>query len=698
MTLLLLKLPTRLALIISMALLAACGGGGGGTEAPPASVPAPVPVPSAIADAFSTRAGGSAQFAVLDNDTVSNGGTLSLVSVTSPAHGTASIAGNLINYAPSPGFVGADTFSYTVRAGSGTGTSTASVAVQVNGELTLAGKVVGAGAGAHIVVTVGQQTFDGTADATGNFSVPVVARSGTDMVSMTATGAGARSLIKLASLAGDVNAVTAAGGSDGIVTTAELPAMTVSSVSTAWYAQLRSLAGGALPSTQAELENLSTLVPTAKLLDQAAVIQALTVLDAATYSAMVPFTDTLSLIISEGTYRWYAMQLITGKWDRQVAAADSVRSSSALFGAPKMNITGNQSFNFFTNEYNWVGNVIEVKLNMDGTGTFRNGKLRYPVTWVRDGALVLTMTAPVKRKVDWYDSLAGGSYPVYYVAHTVTIRQATGTAEYGLVSVVETGTVDNPKAGTTTQPYIESKALLFREWSDLAIPNDLSGRIFAGAPLHESVDPDYDIQQKIVTLAAGGAVHDTRSQTALGAWSVENGKLAIVEGGNRATMARLNAKPDGTERWLVRIGPADDYATYELVVHRPPALLTLSESKVVGAWNAELDSDMREGFLVEINADYSAGYGATSLSWYYTPLPATWLIENGVLVFRTYRTAHNTIVAVCPAGETCTLRTERRWTLLHETANAVIVMEEMRRLDSSPYDVRRVNRYERSSF
>jgi len=68
---------------------------------------------------YFTVAGGSGNNAlpVLDNDA---GNGLTVISVTTPAHGSASISGSSILYTPVAGFSGTDTFSYTSQSGGGT--------------------------------------------------------------------------------------------------------------------------------------------------------------------------------------------------------------------------------------------------------------------------------------------------------------------------------------------------------------------------------------------------------------------------------------------------------------------------------------------------------------------------------------------------------------------------------------------------
>ena len=68
--------------------------------------------------------------AVLANDSDASGDRLSIVSVTPPAHGAASIDGTSIRYLPAAGFVGVDVFEYTTTDGAEFDTAAVTVDVQ----------------------------------------------------------------------------------------------------------------------------------------------------------------------------------------------------------------------------------------------------------------------------------------------------------------------------------------------------------------------------------------------------------------------------------------------------------------------------------------------------------------------------------------------------------------------------------------
>jgi len=96
-----------------------------------ASVTATNQVPVARDDSATTSANVAVDINVLGNDTDADGDTLSIASVTQPAHGTASINGASAHYVPATGFSGSDSFSYNVT--DGADSASATVAVTVTG-------------------------------------------------------------------------------------------------------------------------------------------------------------------------------------------------------------------------------------------------------------------------------------------------------------------------------------------------------------------------------------------------------------------------------------------------------------------------------------------------------------------------------------------------------------------------------------
>ncbi|MFS0701592.1 beta strand repeat-containing protein [Cellulomonas sp. 179-A 4D5 NHS] len=88
--------------------------------------------PTATPDSGAVRGDADVRIDVLGNDTDPDGGTLTLVSVTQPVHGSVAIVGDEVVYTPEPGYTGTVSFTYTLSDGQG-GTSTATVTLDVEG-------------------------------------------------------------------------------------------------------------------------------------------------------------------------------------------------------------------------------------------------------------------------------------------------------------------------------------------------------------------------------------------------------------------------------------------------------------------------------------------------------------------------------------------------------------------------------------
>jgi hypothetical protein len=88
-------------------------------------------LPTAMPDTGATTSGTVVDIDVIGNDVDPEGGTLTLIKVGTPAHGTARIVDGKIRYTPKAGFTGTEKFSYTIRDAAGhTVTSTVTVTVK----------------------------------------------------------------------------------------------------------------------------------------------------------------------------------------------------------------------------------------------------------------------------------------------------------------------------------------------------------------------------------------------------------------------------------------------------------------------------------------------------------------------------------------------------------------------------------------
>ncbi|HYF65273.1 MAG TPA: Ig-like domain-containing protein [Herpetosiphonaceae bacterium] len=95
----------------------------------------PGAAPQAAPDAATTERGQSVDIAVLANDSDADQDALTIASLTAPAQGSAELIGGSVRYTPDAGYVGGDSFGYTISDGRG-GTATAMVSVVVRAPLT----------------------------------------------------------------------------------------------------------------------------------------------------------------------------------------------------------------------------------------------------------------------------------------------------------------------------------------------------------------------------------------------------------------------------------------------------------------------------------------------------------------------------------------------------------------------------------
>lgn len=111
--------------------------------------------PTATDDTAATFDGATVTVPVLANDTDPDGDPLTVTQVTDPPNGTAvSNADGTVDYTPDPGFLGTDSFDYTVS--DGTDTDTATVTVQVTELIP---------SGCTITGTAGNDVLRGTSGA-----------------------------------------------------------------------------------------------------------------------------------------------------------------------------------------------------------------------------------------------------------------------------------------------------------------------------------------------------------------------------------------------------------------------------------------------------------------------------------------------------------------------------------------------------
>ena len=106
-----------------------------GSWSPSASATTANTPPVANDDAAQTISNSSVDIAVLSNDVDSDGDVLSVSEAGQPANGQAGVANDIVIYTPNTGFVGIDSFTYTIIDPYG-GSSSATVSVNVTAPMT----------------------------------------------------------------------------------------------------------------------------------------------------------------------------------------------------------------------------------------------------------------------------------------------------------------------------------------------------------------------------------------------------------------------------------------------------------------------------------------------------------------------------------------------------------------------------------
>lgn len=662
------KLRAGPAAFLIATLLSACGGG-------TPDAPVGPPVPSAQADIAAAMLNTSITLSVLANDSGTNGGVLKLVSVTAPAHGTATISGDKIVYVPSTGFIGKDSFSYTAKdAGSGTLTSTAEVAVTVSAALTLSGKTVDIPGNARVSIAIGTKTVASSTDASGNFSAPVMLDTPENLITITAQGSGDKAFIKLISLVGDSQqAVNAAAGT--IVSADKLPGLNVNSLTTAVYAHTILKNAGAVPTTRDALDDASARIPVGEMMQTAAMLRSLTGKAGAKPLRTLPsnITDTLALVTNRQAYTLFVKTTSEATFSDEM---DALAADSTLGSVPLVSPTASKSLNFFINGGCCSLPAMEMVLNPDGSGSFMRDQNRIAGTWRKDSVLTMELAQPYSR----FDLVMLPNFveaEVQHITYSVTLRQYSGTAQHGFANITYTGVDHYPHGELPDAPYSTSQVLAFSDWESMTAPGDLSGATLAGVP-DVAFSPAFSVPQLIVSLAAGGGVSSPQFPGLTFGWNIQAGKLVLaLNGAQTLTLGRVWASANGEEHWLVRTSPGADYALYEAMTVRPQKGLAFTETNAVQRWlSSPLSNFIGTQSIVKVLADHTSGTEAVQMDGTVLPFGATsWKIEDGKLAMRSYRTPTGSLVSVCPEGVTCFLASERIWTLLSSDASSIVVLE-----------------------
>lgn len=675
--------------------VAGCGGGADGASE--------APVPTAQADTYAGVSWNKAQtLDVLVNDTISNSGTLKLISVTTPNHGTAQIDGNRITYTPAAGFFGQDSFTYSVKdAGDGTSTSTATVSLTVTAEMTFKGKATDAPlANANITVKVGTKTYTAVTDATGNYSLPITSDSPDHFISIEAQGTGPQSHVKLVSLVGDSQRTTAAAGADATLTPSELVGVNVTNVTTALYAQVAKINNGAVPTTQSALDSAASQVGADELLQMAGMIK-LVAESIGGITLPSGTTDTLALVTNANTYTQFANSVVQQSPALLADAVSAILADPDLSASPSINVEAAKSLIYYMGKGCCTRSALELVLNPDGSASTLENDGKHTGTWVKsNNAIVLTYHQPVVSYGFDQDGID--------IKTTVTsfqIRQFVGDQESGASSITSFGTVHYPGGqkpdhqmgdGTNGESLMYSFGTLANVNAPAA--SELAGNTYSGFSTLIN-DIDNAIDQYSLIFAEDGSAQSPELPGVAVSWKIESGKLVInYSNGMQQEVARLSVASDGEEHWLIRSTSATgDVALASAMLVKNQTGLAFTDSTIPNRWlssvNAGIVFDYQ--FYINLMSNHTGQQELTYLDGTTQPNAIIgWQVESGKLVMRTYGLSNGTQSAICPEGQTCTLLRERTWTLLRDNGKAIFVFEQLK--IGQNFSHYRINRYDRT--
>lgn len=579
-------------------LLAACGGGGSDTAPPP---------PSAItltlgADDASLTWNKAFTLKVLANDSASRG-ALTLVSASTPAHGTVKVVGNEIEYTPAAGYVGSDSFSYTVKADDGVSAS-ATASLKVLAALTLKGMVSdGPIANAQVTAKVGSQEFKTSADAQGAYSVTVQTDKPGDAVLLSASGVGAQSAVKLQSLLGDLASLAKQADKDGVLAPAQSNATLVSHYSTALAALVSEANGNKAPDSSAALDTLARQVAPDRLMDMATAIK-LVVDKGVALPAGV--SDTAALVQGPtAKYGELLAQQASGNASLLAATRKEVQAGAGLGSvfAPSQPVAmayyiarlGSRS-------------MLQIVYQPDGKAEVLMSGYAGAANWSsKDGETTVTLASPYSQTGYMNETIPGSNLQVEVRQDILgwKLRQLAGSPDAGSALVsphLRTEIMSGPNKGQISSDlWDDPEALSFANKAKLApFTSDLVrvGGRYSG--IVATADKSGADTLEITGPDTGRLL---RSKTEL-SWRVKDGEFVLKFGNAERIYRELRHEPDLNGKYLAGVNvlegkPTD--ANVELVVDADPGASFKADGQPF------VNKRWKHGFADNIFYEFSSG-------------------------------------------------------------------------------------------
>lgn len=391
----------KVALISGVVALVGCGGGGDDDET---IVVVENNAPVAMDDTATVASGATTTIDVLENDTDEDNDALTINTVGDATNGTVAVSddGVSVEYTPADGFLGEDSFTYSIS--DGEDTAEATVTVNVQHGMTVSGRVVDSPiADAVVTVTVDDQTFTATADDDGNYSLPIWYTDGSNLLVLNAQGAAENDQehVTLVSRMASLATLQAAAGDDNILERSEASGTNITNVTTASAVLAIAALEGEEPTSEAELATAQEAIPPATLLELAAVIKL--IVDDPAYSLPSGSSDVLTFANDLAAYEAFVDEVETANpelLDETVAAIIADPELMAVTDAEPASVyievaatrpgfiaRGSRSFSF---DSNGTGRVYNDDFTEDATN--------YAMTWDNDasGAYKMAFAEPLR--------------------------------------------------------------------------------------------------------------------------------------------------------------------------------------------------------------------------------------------------------------------------------------------------------------
>lgn len=665
----------RFPAIALAAVLSACGGGGGSTP-PPAQPKAPV----ALADTVSATSNQETTFKVLANDSHPDNLALELVSVGAAAHGTAALKNGALVYTPAAGYYGPDKISYTVRAVGGTLSAAAEATVAVGMPLRLSGKVgVPAEMGSTVTITVGTRDFTQTVAADAMYDLPVVLEAPGQMVTVTAQASGAENArIKMISLAGSAASLYGASNGLGTLGGAQWADLNVNLISTGKYVTLRRVNGGRIPASQDEFDAAVTIAPAQEMLQTAGVLRLVTapLFDAPALALPAGISDTLALALDTPAYAAFAKAILQPQERLVTRATENILADFRLQSTLNLATDRERIVSLLSANYNsgaFAG--TELMMSPDGQAKLRLQTQTYGATWTKGSDhLLLTMASPIP-SFDW-------DWQADTFIDSIALRQVTGGPNRGLWTMTRSGTMI--EGNGVRSPYRQTTVVSANAWDSLPAltAQDISGKTLAGLP--DLFGPASDVflnpptNQMRVAFAADGSASLLDHPAVSATWTIQDGKLRIAfADGSVQELARRSANA-GMERWIVRYSKDTQFQLVEALMVQVQPGLSWTPALAAQNWRslATQDQGIMPQFFVKLLADFSGTESSFNLDGTFASMSGnSWMLDSGQVVATVFRLPNSGRAGVCPAGVTCTLYTGRRWTLLRDDGDTIVVLD-----------------------